>query len=310
MRSLIQKLSLSLLLAFTITTLSAQKKVCFTIDDLPVVDYGMKSLEEWQMITDRLLSKCEQYGIPAIGFVNEGKIHKNGVLDTDKAQLIESWLKRGFDLGNHTFSHPDYHKVGYDAFTKNVIEGERYTKPLMARYDKELKYFRHPFLRSGATKASSDSLETFLRGRGYQPSPVTLDSDDYMFAQQYARALRKGDSTRMKRLGEAYVKRTEDMLHFYEKLSKATFGRDIDHTYLMHASLLNADYLDELVAMFKRNGYEFASQEEVLKDPAYQEPVTKFGGWGISWMYRWAMSTGKGTELFKEEVPLPEILKQ
>lgn len=287
----------------------AQKKVCITIDDLPVVGYGKDTAEDWKLVTERMLKTCEAKGIPAIGYVNERKIYYNGQVNKEKAALLEMWLKRGLDLGNHTFAHSDYHKVGFDEFKKDLIRGERYSKPLLKRYNKELKYFRHPYLRAGATKEDSDALDALLAERGYEASPVTLDSDDYLFAVRYAKAARQGDSTRMKLIADAYLKHTEDKLHFYEKLSEATFGRNIDHSLLIHANLLNADYLDELAEMFEKNGYEFISQAEVLKDPAYSEPVTKFGNWGMSWMYRWALSLDKGTELFKEDVELPDIVK-
>ena len=309
MRSTIQKLAFTAAACLLAIQLAAQKKVCITIDDVPVVDYGMNTVEDWQNITDKLLTTCEQKGIPAIGYVNEGKFHKNGNLDAERAKILEVWLERGFELGNHTFSHPNYHKVGLKDFKRDVIDGERYTKPLLQKYGQELKYFRHPYLRAGDSKESSEALEAFLTERGYTSSPVTLDSDDYLFAQAYARAARSGDSTRMKLIGETYVQHTEKKLHFYETLSEAVFERNIDHTYLMHANLLNADYLDELAEMFQRNGYEFISQAEVLKDPAYSEPMTRFGNWGMSWLYRWALSRDKGTEVFKQDVELPEIVR-
>ena len=269
MRSTIQKLLSGICLMLFTTLVFAQKKVCITIDDLPVVGYGKDEITDWQLVTDRILSTCEARGIPAIGYVNERKIYSNGLVDKAKAALLETWLKRGFDLGNHTFAHSDYHKVGFASFKQDVLKGEQYSKTLLPKYGKELKYFRHPYLRSGATEETSEELESFLKEKGYIPSPVTLDSDDYLFAVRYARAAREGDSTRMKALGEAYVTHTEKKLHFYEQLSEEVFERNIAHTYLMHASLLNADYLDELAEMFERNGYTFVSQEEVLKDPAY-----------------------------------------
>lgn len=309
MRSIFQRLLVAVLVGLLTPALFAQKKVCITIDDLPAVGYGMNSVEEWTALTNKLINTCQAKGIPAIGYVNESKIYPAGKLDQARADLLELWLKRGFDLGNHTFAHSDYHKVGIESFKDDVLKGERYHKPLLARYGKPLKYFRHPYLRSGNTRESSEELEAFLLGKGYIPSPVTLDSDDYLFAQRYARAARQGDSIRMKEIGEAYVQHTEAKLHFYEKLSEAVFERNIAHTYLMHANLLNADYLDELSEMFEKNGYAFVSQEEVLKDEAYREPVIKFGNWGMSWLYRWALSKDKGTELFKEDIELPEIVK-
>ncbi|MEM6526390.1 MAG: hypothetical protein AAF693_21530 [Bacteroidota bacterium] len=85
------------------------------------------------------------------------------------------------------------------------------------------------------------------------------------------------------------------------------FVRNISHTLLLHANLLNADYLDEIAELFKNNGYRFISQEEVLKDPAYSSPVTKYGDWGMSWIDRWAMSQGK-TTLLRDDPKVPDFV--
>jgi len=76
----------------------------------------------------------------------------------------------------------------------------------------------------------------------------------------------------------------------------------------MHANLLNADYADELFEMFVKNGYSFVSQSEVLTDPAYQEPITKYGNWGISWLYRWALSQNR-QDLFDGDIEVPDFIK-
>lgn len=310
MRSVIQKLVLSILLIQVATSALAQKKVCITVDDLPVVGYGMNSAEDWKSVTQKLINNFKEKGIPAIGYVNESKLYENGTLVTDRLDLMELWLSNGYELGNHTYNHIDYHKSSFEDFTTSITTGEKMTRPLMEKHQKELKYFRHPFLRAGNTQENSEALEAFLKDEGYIASFVTLDSDDYLFALAYARAFRKGQKDLMKKIGETYVSHTEDKLKFYEKLSEKVFGRQIAQTYLCHANLLNADYLNELADMFKRNGYEFASQSEVLKDEAYQEPVTKFGNWGMSWLYRWTLSRDKGTELFKEDIEVPAFIRE
>jgi hypothetical protein len=100
----------------------------------------------------------------------------------------------------------------------------------------------------------------------------------------------------------------EEKVLFYEKISVALFGRTIDQTLLIHASLLNADYIETLVKRIQKNGYSFISQTEVLKDPAYQTNITKFGKYGISWLDRWALSQGKRGEFFEGDPQTPEFI--
>ncbi|MCE7990815.1 MAG: polysaccharide deacetylase family protein [Roseivirga sp.] len=302
--------ALTLLLLIISLQAQAQKKVCITIDDLPVVGYGFNKPEEWKSVTQKLITHFKEEGIPAIGYVNEHKLYTNGQLNQERLAILELWLSNGYELGNHTYDHMDYHKSSFEDFTANIIDGEKITRPLMEKYQKSLQYFRHPFLRAGNTQQTSEALEGFLKDAGYTPAPVTLDSDDYLFAKAYAGAFRKGEKDLMKKIGDEYISHTENKLQFYEKLTEKVFGRQIAQTYLCHANMLNADYLDELAEMFKRNGYEFVSQTDVLKDKAYQEPVTKFGNWGVSWLYRWALSRDKGKALFKVDIEVPAYIQE
>ena len=306
----LHRLLLTASLILLSTGLLAQKQICITIDDLPAVGYGKNSTEDWMGITQKLIATCQDKGIPAIGYVNEGKLYRSAVLDSARLGMLELWLKADMDLGNHTFSHLDYHKSNIDEYASEITRGEALTRPLVDRYNQDLVYFRHPYLRSGATKEASEDLEELLSNTGYIASPVTVDSDDYIFALVYSRAMKKQDAALMKRVGEEYVKHTEKKLLFFEQLSEAVFERNISHTYLMHASHLNADYLDELAEMFESHGYSFVSQKAVLEDQAYAEPVTVFKAWGISWLYRWALSRDQGTELFENDIEVPKYIME
>lgn len=286
-----------------------QKQVSITIDDLPFVSYGINTKAHLNEITDKLLSTFKAYQMPAIGYVNENKLYAGGALNQMRVALLEKWLSHGYELGNHTYSHIDFHKVSLAVFAEDFLKGESVIKPLSKKYNREVKYFRHPYLRAGETMERSDSLETFITQRGYTSAPITLDSDDYLFAKAYANAFKSKDQKLMQKIGAAYVNHTEKKLKFYEDLTQAVFERDIAQTYLMHANLLNADYLDELAEMFKKNGYTFISQTEVLKDPAYKEPITEYGKWGMSWLYRWALSKNKGKDLFKRDIEVPDFIK-
>lgn len=291
-------------------TLAQEKKVCFTIDDLPVVNYGINEDTYLQAITRDLITTFDTYDIPAIGFVNEGKLYSNGVLKTKRVELLEMWLKSGYELGNHTFSHPNYHQVGYASYTNDILQGETISRPLLKEYGQQLKYFRHPYLRVGQTKGAHDSLTFFLNKHSYTEAPVTIDNDDYLFAKAYHEVRLKSDNAMMQQIGQEYITYMEEKLNYFESISDSLFGRNIRHILLLHANKLNADYLDELAEMYLANGYRFISLSEALEDEAYRHPITHYGDWGISWLDRWALSQGKQGQFFADDPPSPQYIRE
>lgn len=300
---------LIVILFLTLGVVQAQdKKVSFTVDDLPVVYYNKENLDHYKEITENLVSAFNQYGIPAIGYVNETKLYTDGSPDEEKIELLRIWLSNGYELGNHSYSHLNYHRTSFEDFTKDVLKGEEITKALSAEYGLEYRYFRHPFLRSGATKSHSDSLSTFLRSYGYTESPVTIDNTDYIFAQAYHIAYRQNETKLMVQIGHAYIEYMELKLVYFEAISEKLFGRNIAQTLLIHANLLNSVYMNELAEIYLNHGYTFVSQEEVLKDEAYQTEITRFGDWGISMLDRIALSRGMKGDFFKDDPKTPEFI--
>lgn len=108
----------------------SQKKVAFTIDDLPAVYYSLPQSDHQQMITDQLLETCQRFRIPAMGFVNEQKLYQAGVLDSFQVKLLDQWLISGCELGNHSYAHKSYHKTAFNEYTADIIKGEKVTKQL------------------------------------------------------------------------------------------------------------------------------------------------------------------------------------
>ncbi len=301
--------ALSLLLLFGSLCYGQNKQVSFTIDDLPVVTLSFRSYEFAKTVTTKLLQSLSKHKIPAIGFVNERKLYDVNQKDTSQIHLLRMWLDAGMDLGNHTFSHMDYHNVDGKKYFDDIIKGERVIRPLMASYGKSLKYFRHPFLHSGESKGKADSLLVFLKSNGYIEAPVTIDNSDWIFSLAYDSAMVKGDTTLMNSIATTYVGYMEKKLKYFESQSIKLFGRNIKQILLIHANALNADHLNELAIMFERNSYEFISLNQALEDEAYLTKVTVFNyNWGISWLDRWALSMGKKGVFFKDDPITPEYI--
>lgn len=286
------------------------RQVCITFDDLPLVTYGNSDTTMQKNQAGRLIRALTMNQIPAIGFINEMKLHQAGGVNSFQLGLLKRWIDSGLAVGNHTCSHPDYNAVSFPEFTADILRGEMITKKLLLKNGKTLKYFRHPFLHVGHTKARADSLDSFLKQHGYTTAPVTIDNEDYLFALAYHRAWVKRDTILMKQIGADYVSYIESKVKYYEKQSIALFGYEIRQILLLHASLLNADYLSELLTMLRRNSYSFIDLDTALKDTAYKTEITVYGKWGISWLDKWAMSQGKKGEFFREDPETPAYIRK
>lgn len=182
-------------------------------------------------------------------------------------------------------------------------------RELTKTYGTEYKYFRHPFLHIGLSEEKHDSLNIFLDNHGYEEAPVSIDNDDYIFAFAYSKAMYNKDSTLMDRIGRDYLDYMEEKLLYFENQSKKLLGRNVKHILLLHANAINADYLDDLAERYRKLGYSFISMEKALSDPAYQQEITRYGKWGISWIDRWALSAGKQGEFFKGDPETPAYVK-
>ena len=279
----------------------SQRYVAFTFDDLPSThDHASK------YIIEHLTEKLLKYKVPAIGFVNEIKLYRDGKPVQAQISLLEHWLDSGFDLGNHSYSHISIDKATLAEYKADVLRGEKTTKKLLNERDKNLKYYRHTQLRTGPSLEIKKELEEFLTAHGYTVAPVTLDNNEYIFAGIYHKAKLKDDSVMMKTIGAAYLRYMETVVMHFEKLSVDFLGYEVKQILLLHANTLNADYLSELLQMFTNRNYEIISLDAALQDPAYQledVPVKK----GLSWLHRWMLA--KGLDI-KEEPGEPEAIAE
>lgn len=265
-----------------------QKTIALTFDDLPAV-HGETAI--MQYVTGNIVSRLKAGQIPATGFVNEGKLYTGGNPDSVRISMLEEWLNNGFQLGNHTYSHVYIDQTDIEQYKLDIIRGEEITRPLTAKYRSELKYFRHPQLRTGPTDEYRHALNAFLAEKNYITAPVTMDNDEYIFANIYARAKRQENALLMQSIAGEYITYMDSMTTYYEDLTWHFFGRHIPQTLLLHANELNADHLDDIISLFRKRDYAFVSLDEALTDPVYRLPEAGSTR-GISWIHRWMLAQG------------------
>lgn len=279
---------------------SRQKRyVAVTIDDLPVVVRN-SSLKKRQKITKKLLKHIKKAKVPAIGFVNENKLYRDGKLVQAEVDLLKKWLQAGLELGNHSYSHKSLNRISLEQYRKDILKGEVVTKRLLNEKGLRMRYFRHPYLHTGLELETKKGLNKFLAKHNYTIAPVSIDNSDWAFSRAYDNAIEKNDKRLRKRIGKAYVPYLEAKTIYWERQSLKLFRREIKQTLLLHANSINADFFDDVAKMYKKRGYKFVTLDEALKDEAYKLPDTFTGRAGISWLHRWALAKGKGNLVPKE----------
>lgn len=271
------------------------RRVAVTFDDVPYQASAavLCDPEAALALTRDFLAMLEPLESRATAFVNEGR-----VCDESRAtvipQVLNLWLDAGLALGNHSFSHPDLGAMTVEAYLADVDRGAEITGPLLAERGQDLVWFRHPFLKAGETPEKKAAVEAGLAERGYRVAVVTIDNNDWMYADLYRRAEAAGDDALMRRLGEAYVAHMAEALDHFEPYSaEVAGGEEPPQVLLLHANALNRDWYPQIHALYLARGYRFVSLEEAQSHPLFEHADDYAGPNGISWLHRWRLADGE-----------------
>jgi peptidoglycan/xylan/chitin deacetylase (PgdA/CDA1 family) len=217
----------------------------------------------------------------------------HGYLDSlARIELLQRWLAAGMELGNHTYSHADLNTTPVADYEADIMRGEIITGKLLRERGLKERYFRYPYNHTGPTAAIKDSIELFLKSRGYSVAPFTIEHSDYVFNKVYDDALAKNDSVLLLKVKDAYCTFLDTAFSFGEAVSKIYFGYEPAQILLIHANAINAECLDAMLSRIEKRGYTFVSFEDALKDPLYSGKDEYVGKYGISWLHRWTVNRG------------------
>ena len=288
-----RQLLLATLLACTFAMAAAAptKQIAVTIDDLPVASVNGIDPGEQAEVTAKLLATLKAFGVPAIGFVNEDKLYRDGRMDAGIALLIQ-WLDAGMALGNHNHGHIGLWAHSLTENEDAVVKGEVVTRRLTAERHLPLRYYRHPYTQTGRNAEDKQAFEAFLAARGYTVAPFTIEHDDYLFACVYDRTFRNAPPSDLTVLEREYQAHLKQAVATYESMAQQLFGRPIAQVLLIHANRLNANTLGQTLTTLRELGYGFIPLEEALRDEAYRSPDLPSQQYGPSWLTRWAKQRG------------------
>jgi len=265
--------------------------VAITFDDLPIAKTDIPAAGtidpiEVRNINRAILDSLRRHKVPTTGFVIEKRVEDVG--ETRGREILQHWTDGGNDLGNHSYSHPDFNQLTIEQIEQEIVAGERSLSIILGKVGGKPRYFRFPMNHTGDTAAKHEAVAAFLAQRGYKLAVCTIDNEDYVFARAYRIALARKDSASAERLRSAYLSYTGTEIDYYSSLNKQVFGYEIPHVMLLHVNQLNADTMDDVIGLFERRHYLFVSLDKAEADPAFATPDTFFTQYGWMWGYRWA----------------------
>ena len=251
MRTILFNKSFLVVLLFFVPITSdalANREVAITIDDLPFVG----SAKNFHL--DLILTSIKTNEVPATGFVIAGQV------EPKNWEMLQKFRAAGLGLGNHTFSHVNLNKTNSDAYIQEIAEADRILKPVLTKP----KYFRYPYMAMSDGPKKSKVLE-FLASKHYKIAPITIDSRDFTF-NQLLMAVPENE-----RRGFLNVLKPCYLNFIWQQTLKAQEQNRLAHKpnqaqiLLIHANLLNAYSLDDIINLYKQNGYNFVSLKDALK---------------------------------------------
>ncbi len=145
-------------------------------------------------------------------------------------------------------------------------------------------------MHEGETAGKRKEVRGELERGGYQVAPVTVKTSDFRFNRPLIEA--KTDQQVIDRLKQAYLAHVSEQLDYAEGQSQKVFGTNITQILWLHAGIATATFLDDLIDLLKKRGYQFVSFPDALKDPAFATKDTYAGPLGLSFIDRVAATKG------------------
>lgn len=233
-------------------------QIVLTFDDLPEhgpLPAGTTAADVARSITETL--KAHKVKV-AYGFINGAKVERSPAL----AEPLRIWTAAGYPLANHGWSHARLDDLTPQKFSEEVRRNEK----LLAGAP---RYFRYPFLAEGADPALRDAARAELAKRGYSIAPVSMDFADWAFNGAYARCAARNDTNAIARLEQTFMAYAEVAALYARANADKLYGRDIPHVLLLHSGAFTARMLPQLLTLYEKLGFEYASLEAALQDSAY-----------------------------------------
>jgi peptidoglycan/xylan/chitin deacetylase (PgdA/CDA1 family) len=250
-------------------------QVAFTFDDLPAHGPLPPGEPRPAVVKSILATLKAQHMPPVYGFVNGFRVHDYPY----QIEILRDWHNAGEPLASHTYSHPGLDNTSAKTFIKDIAKNEAVLRKVDP--DGDWHWFRYPYLDEGNTLAKRRAVRAYLFAHDYKIAEVSMDFEDYLWNEPYARCAARHDDAAVASLEKSYLGTADEFIDVFRGLSQKLYGHDIPYVLLMHAGAFDAKMLPRLIALFRSKGFRFITLEQAEKDPAYSfDPNIGYPGGG------------------------------
>ncbi len=242
-----------------------EKEIAITIDDLPFVGSGSSTPASLKRTENRFMAIVKALvdnQVPATGFVIGEAVAKN------EWYLLEAFRNQGFALGNHTYTHKSLNNMSAAKYIADIDRADSMLAPVMT----EPKYFRYPYLAEGKGP-KKQKVYDYLAEHQYTIAPVTIDSKDYEFNARFYKIPYRKRAQNLPDFKKRYLAYIWKQTLLAEHRAKKVDGQPVKQILLIHANLLNSLCLEDIIEMYRKNGYKFISLADALKENTAQPLV-------------------------------------
>jgi peptidoglycan-N-acetylglucosamine deacetylase len=264
-----------------------QPQVAITMDDFNLFGAAPAVAEQRNRA---ILTALRKHGnLKAAGFVTGGNVNSEV-----GRSLVKAWSDAGHLIANHTYSHWYYHKRTIEEFSADVLRVEAQIKDLKGF----TKLFRFPMLKEGDTVERRDGMRGWLKQHGYKMGYVTIDASDWYIDQRLRARLKHDPKADVAGYRKFYLDHLWDRALYYDDLARKVLGRSVKHTLLIHHNVLNELFLDDVLTMFERKGWQLVSAKTAFADPVFDKlPNILPAGESLIWAL--AKESGKFDKLLR-----------
>jgi peptidoglycan/xylan/chitin deacetylase (PgdA/CDA1 family) len=278
----------SLLFALLPAGHALAQSVAFTFDDGPRLEATPRLSPAGRNAA--LLAALARHKVKAALMVTAN----NGAIRPEGLALARAWGEAGHAIGNHTMSHLDLNAkdVTLSRYQQELLDCDRIIAPLPGYR----KWFRFTYLREGNTPDKRDGMRAFLKQQGYRNAYVSLDTSDWRLDEKLVEVLNKNPNAAAADLAPikaAYLAHVRQRALAYRELAHKLQGRDIPQVILLHHNLINALWLDDVIAQFEQMGWQITTPQQAFEDPVYQLQPDRAAA-GQSLLLSMARSLGLG----------------
>jgi peptidoglycan/xylan/chitin deacetylase (PgdA/CDA1 family) len=249
------------------------RRVAITIDDL-----GTSDASSEPALSAALLGHLRRYQAPVAAFVNCRKM---------RPDVLQQWDAAGATIGNHTQAHLSVDDTTGPRVSQAWWSGvTACDEQLRTELGRPIRYFRFPYLRTGASESQKRDAARRLASLGYRVAPVSSPTTEWLLADYYGDARAYGDEALANEVVQRYVVHMVESLEHAEQLARAKGIERMAHITLIHANSLSADHLGDALEALEGQGWDFVSLDEALSDPVYARRDAFAGKHGYSWLAR------------------------